>query len=195
MKPEEKEGKGKALSRREFLKTSAIGAAGVAAGSLLGARTGIAQKAAQKPIKIGLFGACSGAAAETGIGSFNGVALWAERINREGGLLGRQIELSNRDSEGKPEQGARFARDFVADGYDFIMQYGPSSEAFAVEAIAKELKKPIFSNCNATDYTADPKVRSPYCFRAANNTLFDAFPLASMPRKFRKSLVLTNGIR
>ncbi len=35
MKPEEKGRQGKALSRREFLKNSAIGAAGVAAGSLL----------------------------------------------------------------------------------------------------------------------------------------------------------------
>ena len=163
---------------------------GITTGSLLGARKGIAQKAAQKPIKIGLFGAISGPAAETGIGSLNGVALWAERMNQEGGLLGRQIELTNRDSEGKPELGAKFAREYAADEYDFIFQYGPSSEAFAVSAVSKEIKKPVFSNCNTTEYTADPKVRSPYCFRTANNTLFDAIAFGEYAGKLSKELGL-----
>ena len=79
MKPEKKEGKGKALSRREFLKNSAIGVAGVAAGSLLGARTGIAQKAAQKPIKIGLFGACSGRGGRNG----HRLVQWGSPVGRE----------------------------------------------------------------------------------------------------------------
>ena len=190
MKTEEKGKKGKALSRREFLKSSAIGVAGVAAGSLLGARTGIAQKAAQKSIKIGCFGAYSGPAAEAGIGSVNGLTLWAEKVNREGGLLGRQIELINRDSEGKPEQGVRYARDYAAQGYDFIYQYGPSSESFAVAAVSTELKKPILSNCNGTDYTADPKVRSPYCFRTAQTSLYNAICFAQYAAKLSKELGL-----
>jgi branched-chain amino acid transport system substrate-binding protein len=190
MKTEEKGRKGKALSRREFLKTSAIGVAGVAAGSLLGARTGIAQKAAQKSIKIGCFGAYSGPAAEAGIGSVNGLILWADKVNREGGLLGRQVEIINRDSEGKPEQGVRYARDYAAQGYDFIYQYGPSSESFAVSAVSTELKKPILSNCNATDYTADPKVRSPYCFRTAQTSLYNAIGFGQYAAKLSKELGL-----
>ena len=85
MKPEEKGEKEKALSRREFLKNSAIGVAGIAAVPLLGAGTARAQKAGQKPIRLGMLGAFSGPAAETGIGCVNGVTLWAEKINQEGG--------------------------------------------------------------------------------------------------------------
>ena len=195
MKTEEKGKKGKALSRREFLKTSAIGVAGVAAGSLLGARTGIAQKAAQKSIKIGCFGAYSGPAAEAGIGSVNGLTLWAEKVNREGGLLGRQIELINRDSEGKPEQGVRYARDYAAQGFDFIYQYGPSSESFAALQFRLNSRRRFYRI--ATLPIIPPTRRS-----GAHTALGRPRPacttpsaLASMPRNFRKISVLTNGIR
>ena len=37
----------------------------------------------------------------------------------------------------------------------------------------EDIKKPIFTALEATEFTADPKVRSPYCFRGARNTLLD----------------------
>ena len=110
----------------------------------------------------------------TGEASLHGVEIWADEINKKGGLLGRKVEVVQRDTFGKPEEAARYAREFAAGSdIDFIFAHGSSAEAFAVAAIAKDLRKVIFVGNETTAFTADPKVRSKYCFRPGRNCLFD----------------------
>ena len=131
-------------------------------------------RAQAKPIKLGLLGVCSGPIGMTGEASVHGVELWADEINKKGGLLGRKVEVVQRDTFGKPEEAARYAREFAAGSdIDFIFAHGSSAEAFAIAAIAKDLRKVIFVSSETTAFTADPKVRSRYCFRSTRNCLFD----------------------
>ena len=176
------------VTRRDFIKTSLIGAAGVAAGASLGPTI---LRAQQKPIRIGCFGVNSGPIGMSGEASFRAITLWTDEVNKRGGLLGRKVESVTRDTQGKPEEGARFARNYAADGFDFIFAYGSSAEAFAVAAISKDIKKPIFAALEATEFTADPKVRSPYCFRGARNTLIDGIASARYAAQKSEELGLT----
>ena len=48
----------------------------------------------------------------------------------------------------------------------------------------------MISNCVTTEYTADPKVRSPYCFRTADSSLFDAISFGEYAAKVSKELGL-----
>ena len=100
-----------------------------------------------------------------------GVEMWLDEVNGRGGLLGRKVEFVQRDTGGKPEEAVRWAREFASGGdIDFLFASGSSAEGFAVASVSKELKKAIFALNNSTDFTADPKVRSPYCSEGAPTT-------------------------
>jgi len=186
---ESNNGKGEALfTRRDFVKTSLAGATALMIGSPL-----MPSKAkAEKPIKLGLFGVCSGASAMAGEHALKAAQLWAEELNSKGGLLGRQIEVTQRDTSNKPEEAVRFAREFAASGdVDFIFAHGSSAEAFAIASASKELKRLMFASSEAVDLTADPKVRSPYCVRITYNSLFTGIVQGKFAAKISKELGLT----
>jgi len=81
--------------------------------ALSAALTGTAN-ANENSLKIGyitgLSGACSGIA-EDGL---NGSKHAVEELNAKGGILGRQIELVIRDSQTKPDEGGKQARELLA---------------------------------------------------------------------------------
>ena len=177
---ERKEGRGRFTGRR-FIRASLIVAAGIIVAAAIIAGPCLAPSMAaesQKPIKLGLFGATSGGGGMTGEAARRAVEMWTEDVNSRGGLLGRKVEFVQRDTGGKPEEAVRWARDFAASDIDFFFAHGSSAEGFAVASISKELKKITFAVNNATEFTADPKVRSPYCFRTARNNLLDNIVMA-----------------
>jgi len=69
-----------------------------------------------EPIKIGVLGPISGQWAYEGEGFVNAVTLLADKINEEGGLLGRPIEIVQGDSRGDPKESALAAQKLVNSG-------------------------------------------------------------------------------
>ena len=185
---ERKEGRGRFTGRR-FIRASLIVAAGIIvaaaiiAGPCLAPSMAAETQKPQEPIKLGLFGATSGGGGMTGEAARRAVEMWTEDVNSRGGLLGRKVEFVQRDTGGKPEEAVRWARDFAANNIDFLFAHGSSAEGYAVASVSKELKKITFVVNNATEFTADPKVRSPYCFRTARNNLLDIIVSAQYAAK------------
>ena len=68
---------------------------------------------AADPIKIGVDGPFTGGSSSMGVSMRDGVRLAAEEINKSGGVLGRQIQLIERDDEAKNERGVQIAQEFV----------------------------------------------------------------------------------
>ena len=102
----------KNITRRDFLKTSSVVAAGTLVGtSVFGNGPFVFSKAYAakkgKPIKIGTCNPLSGPVALWGVSQRRCAELWAEEINANGGLLvnGRRhpIELPRGDTQGLPE--------------------------------------------------------------------------------------------
>src|SRR5438094_10183496 len=77
-------------SRRRFLKLMSAGA-GVAAATRLAVPSASAQ--ATGPVKIGVLTIRVGVAAPVGAAGLRATEWWAERVNRAGGILGRQVQL------------------------------------------------------------------------------------------------------
>jgi branched-chain amino acid transport system substrate-binding protein len=180
--------RGERVSRRIFLKGALMGIAGCAVGPLIASRG----SGAERPIRFGLHGVCSGAGGISGEAALQGIKLWGEEINKKGGLLGREVQIFQRDTFGKPEDAVRYTREFAASGdIDFIIAHGSSAEAFAVAAISKDIKRLITSLNETTEYTADPKVRSPYCFRFARNGLLMGIGFGQYAGRVSKDLGLT----
>jgi branched-chain amino acid transport system substrate-binding protein len=70
--------------------------------------------AAQEPIKIGHVAALSGASAQSGEAITRGLTIAIDEINAKGGLLGRKLELVQRDDESVPPKGVVAARELIS---------------------------------------------------------------------------------
>src|SRR5436853_7788238 len=76
-------------TRRQFL--TLVGGAAATAGTRLGIAPAFAQTTG--PVKIGVLAIRAGIAAPVGAAGLRGTEWWAERTNKAGGILGRQVQL------------------------------------------------------------------------------------------------------
>ena len=65
------------------------------------------------PLRVGVSGPFSGPSAPMGLSMRDGIRIAAAEINAGGGLLGRRVELVERDDEASNELGAQIVREFV----------------------------------------------------------------------------------
>jgi branched-chain amino acid transport system substrate-binding protein len=98
--------------------------------------------AQQPPIKIGVAGDLSGAAASIGQAWADAIKMGADEINAGGGILGRKIALSIRDTEFKVDVGIREAKDLVLrEKVNFLLGGISSGVSLATStAVSKEYK-------------------------------------------------------
>ena len=159
----------KTIDRRDFIKGAATSAAGVlAAPHIAGAQA--------KVIKIGMPTILSGRVAQLGTSSRNAVMMEVEKINAQGGLAGRPIEMVIRDSKGQPQEAARVSRELInSDGCEILIDAEASSGSFAVQEVVKDLGVLCIHTCSETSsLTADPKIRVPSAFRVCRQGIHDS---------------------
>jgi branched-chain amino acid transport system substrate-binding protein len=96
----------------DFARRQWLGALAAAPLFALGARAS-AQAPAGGTIKIGLSGPFTGGSAPMGLAMRNGVWLAVSELNFMGGLLGKPIELVERDDQANPEVGGRIAQELI----------------------------------------------------------------------------------
>ena len=68
---------------------------------------------AADPIKVGLTGPFTGGSSPMGVSARDATRMAVAEINKSGGVLGRQIELVERDDEAKNERGAQVAQELI----------------------------------------------------------------------------------
>src|SRR5438105_4332002 len=66
-----------------------------------------------QPIRIGVSGPFTGGSAPMGESMRNGIRLAAAELNEMGGLLGRPLELVERDDQANPERGRAIAQELT----------------------------------------------------------------------------------
>jgi branched-chain amino acid transport system substrate-binding protein len=121
------------LSRRKLLK----------AGAALGASFVITRPgwAATGPIKLATIDPLSGPAAQYGQQNVMALQLAVDRVNRAGGLLGREVKVISLDYELKNDIGARRVREALQDqGADAITTFSGSVALIAAQAAARAKK-------------------------------------------------------
>ena len=70
--------------------------------------------AAADPIKIGVDGPFTGGSSSMGVSMRDGVRLAVEEINKAGGVIGRKLQLIERDDEAKNERGVQIAQELIS---------------------------------------------------------------------------------
>jgi branched-chain amino acid transport system substrate-binding protein len=130
--------------------------------------------AAENSIKIGFPMPLSGPAAVYGVPIVKGAEMAVQEINAKGGVLGRKLELLERDSKASADEAVRLARELIIkNNVDFLSGTLTSAEAPAVSTIAKENKMVFIAPTSKTVQLTSPTNLHPYIFRLASNTDID----------------------
>jgi branched-chain amino acid transport system substrate-binding protein len=130
--------------------------------------------AAENTIKIGFPMPLSGPASVYGVPVIKGAEMAVQEINAKGGVLGRKLELLERDSKASADEAVRLARELIIkNNVDFLIGTLTSAEAPAVSTIAKENKIVFIAPTSKTVQLTSPANLHPYIFRLASNTDID----------------------
>ena len=111
-------------------------------------------KAADAPtIKVGAIFAVTGGAANLGGPETKTAEMFVAKINKEGGVNGRKIELIVKDSGSKPENAISLAKQLIEED-KVLAIIGPSTsgETMAIKNICQEGKTILISCAAAEDY-------------------------------------------
>ena len=102
---------------------------------------------AADPIKIGVDGPFTGGSSSMGVSMRDGVRLATEEINKAGGVLGRQIQLVERDDESKNERGVQIAQELInKEKVAAVVGYINTGVALASQRFFQEAKIPVMNN-------------------------------------------------
>lgn len=130
------------MQRRIFLRSLAI--ASVLTAGLTAAA------AAQQPIKIGAFLSITGPAAFLGDPEEKTLHMYVEELNREGGVLGRKLELVSYDDGGDAEKARTFAKRLIEqDKVDILLGGSTTGTTMAVVPLAEQAQIPFISMAGA----------------------------------------------
>src|SRR6201993_395192 len=120
---------------------------------------------AENTIKIGFPMPLSGPASVYGVPITKGAEMAVQEINAKGGVLGRKLELLERDSKANADEAVRLARELIIkNNVDFLSGTLTSAEAPAVSTIAKENKVVFVAPVAKTTRLTAPENLHPYIF-------------------------------
>lgn len=135
------------------------------------------------PVKVGFATDLTGACAALSEDGLNGAKVAAEEINAAGGILGRQVELIVRDTQTKPDEGAKVARDLITrEGIDVLTGVCSSAVMLAENAVSAELKTPFYAAIGSTQ-RANIELFQPYFWQVQANATMEAYAAAEYVAK------------
>jgi branched-chain amino acid transport system substrate-binding protein len=154
---------------------------------------------AAEPIKIGVAGPFTGGSAPMGVSMRDGVKLAVAEINAKGGVLGRQLQIVERDDEAKNERGVQIAQELInKEKVAATVGYINTGVALASQRFYQEAKIPVMNNVATGSVITQQFAKEPenYIFRnSANDTIQSAMIVeeAVDRRKFKKVAILADS--
>ena len=141
---------------------------------------------AQEPIRIGAFVAATGPAAFLGDPEQKTLELYVERINAEGGLLGRKLQLHLYDSGGDAEKARTFTRRLIEqDKVDVIVGGSTTGETMAAVPLVEKAEIPFISMAGAVVIVEPVKkwvFKTPHTDRMACEKIFTDMKARSLSK-------------
>ncbi|HCL57984.1 MAG TPA: hypothetical protein DHW82_13395 [Spirochaetia bacterium] len=128
------------------------------------------------PIKIGFAGNLSGKMSDLGTDARNGAILAVEKINSEGGIDGRDIELIVKDDEGNAETAKKIDQELIDEKVSLIIGHVLSGMSLAALPLMNEKQMLLFSPTsvsNAFTGKDDFFIRTSAATKAAIDTFAD----------------------
>lgn len=152
---------------------------------------------AQSTIKIGLSGPFTGGSASMGVSMRDGVRLAVSEINKAGGVLGKQLQLVERDDEAKNELGVQIAQELInKEQVVATLGFINTGVALASQRFYQEAEIPVLNNV-ATGSVISSQFKAPnYIFRTAAADMIQAPMIVDEAigrRGFKKPAILADS--
>lgn len=152
-------------------------------------------------IKIGVSGPYTGGSSPMGVSMRDGVKLAAAEINAKGGILGRQIDLIERDDQADNGRGVQVAQELInKEGVVATVGFINTGVALAAQRFYQEAKMPVINNVATgsliTKQFLPPEFADNYVFRtSANDTIQSSMIVeeALDVHKFTKVAILADS--
>ncbi len=161
---------------------------------------GLASQAfAADPIKIGVAGPFTGGSSSMGVSMRDGVRLAVDEINKSGGVIGRQLQVVERDDEAKNERGVQIAQELInKEQVTATVGYINTGVALASQRFFQEAKIPVMNNVATGSIITQQFKDQPenYIFRNAAHDTIQAPMIveeAVARRGFKKVAILADS--
>ncbi len=156
---------------------------------------------AAEPLKIGLSGPYTAGSSPMGVSMRDGAKLAAAEINAKGGILGRQIELIERDDQADNTRGIQVTQELInKEQVVAAVGFINTGVSLAAQRFYQEAKIPVINNVatgsKVTKQFLPPEFPDNYVFRtSANDTIQSAMIVkeAIDHRKFTKVAILADS--
>jgi branched-chain amino acid transport system substrate-binding protein len=154
---------------------------------------------AAEPIRIGVSGPFTGGSAPMGVSMRDGVRLAAAEINARGGVLGRKLELVERDDEARNERGVQVAQELINKEHVVAtVGYINTGVALASQRFYQQAHIPVLNNVATGSIVTRQFADQPenYIFRnSANDTIQSQMIVdeAIGRRHFKKVAILADS--
>ncbi|HMI32475.1 MAG TPA: ABC transporter substrate-binding protein [Candidatus Limnocylindrales bacterium] len=145
-------------------------------------------------IKVGEYGSLTGGTATFGTSSKNGIELFVDNLNAQGGIGGRKIHVLVEDDQSKPEEAATAVNKLIAqDGVVAVLGEVASSRSLAAAPICQNASVPMISPSST-----NPKVTEigDYIFRVCYIDPFQGMVIAKFAKNtlhFSKAAILRDN--
>jgi len=152
------------MNRRKFLKSASsfglVAASGVYAPAL--AQAG--------PLKVGLLAARSGALGNIGEGGLRAVQWSVDRLNKQGGIAGRRVELVVEEETSPKDTSDRFKKLVLQNGVECVQGVISTGVTLSLGVLAEESRTIFIAWDGTTQSGVDETMPNPkYTFRSTDN--------------------------
>lgn len=154
---------------------------------------------AADPIKIGVSGPFTGGSSSMGVSMRDGVKLAVDEINKAGGVIGRQLQIVERDDEAKNERGVQIAQELInKEKVTATVGFINTGVALASQRFYQEAKIPVMNNVatgSVITHQFDDQPEN-YIFRNAAHDSIQAPMIveeAIVRRGFKKVAILSDS--
>ena len=155
---------------------------------------------AQQTIKIGLSGPMTGGSAAMGVSMRDGAKLAVAEINKAGGVLGKQIQLVERDDEAKNELGVQIAQELInKESVIATVGFINTGVSLAAQRFYQEAEIPVMNNVATgtlvTKQFMQPEHKANYIFRNSANDSIQSAMVADAVKKagFSKPAIIADS--
>jgi branched-chain amino acid transport system substrate-binding protein len=154
---------------------------------------------AAEPIHIGGIGPFTGGSAAMGISMLQGIELAAAEIDKAGGILGRRLELIERNDQANNDRGAQIAEELTKGGLvDAAVGFVNTGVALAALPYFEEARIPLVLSVATggllTRQFAPPEYAENYIFRVSANSRIEVGKIVDivMARGYRRVAIFAD---
>src|SRR5438552_8285343 len=183
-----------AASRREFLKTAGAAAAVSALGFPAVARAQARPGVPSDPVKIGIIAIRAGIAAPVGTAGLRGTEWWTERVNKSGGILGRQVQLVVEEESTPKDTVERYRKLILQDKVEVVIGGISTGVTLALGPVAEEMVVPWLSWDGTSQKGVVASMPNPkWAFKSMDNEV-EAIVAGILTPKYFKGVKTIAGI-